>query len=147
MIRKPCCSRFSLHKFVHLKFFGPNSKTCTCEVRAARGRVSWGLTVLILFKNKKDVQKIVYCVPRCNPRTPPVPPRCPPPPMSPGASLVPPQLHPLSKKSLGHRQWRPTFSVFRSFDHPQAEADSNSSQDFHCFNCPGCRIFNLCEIH
>ena len=21
MIRKPCCSRFSLHKFVHLKFF------------------------------------------------------------------------------------------------------------------------------
>ena len=27
-------------------FFGPNSKTCTCKVRAARGRVSRGLTVL-----------------------------------------------------------------------------------------------------
>ena len=26
-------------------FFGPNSKTCTCKVRAARGRVSRGLTV------------------------------------------------------------------------------------------------------
>ena len=26
-------------------FFGPNSKTCTCEVRAAWGRVSRGLTV------------------------------------------------------------------------------------------------------
>ena len=26
-------------------FFGPNSKTCTCKVRAAQGRVSRGLTV------------------------------------------------------------------------------------------------------
>ena len=26
-------------------FFGPNSKRCSCEVRAAQGRVSWGLTV------------------------------------------------------------------------------------------------------
>ena len=42
-------SRFSLHKFVHLKFFGPYSKTCTCKVRAARGRVSQGLTVFIKF--------------------------------------------------------------------------------------------------
>ena len=46
MIRKPCCSRFSLYKFVHLKIFGPNSKTCTCEVRAAQGRESQDLTVL-----------------------------------------------------------------------------------------------------
>ena len=30
-------------------FFGPNSKTCTCEVRAAWGHVSRGLTVLTLF--------------------------------------------------------------------------------------------------
>ena len=32
--------------------FGPNSKTCTCKVRAAWGRVSWGLTVIYisLFK-------------------------------------------------------------------------------------------------
>ena len=29
--------------------FGPNSKTCTCEVRAVRGRVSQGLTVLPLY--------------------------------------------------------------------------------------------------
>ena len=27
-------------------FFGPNSKTCTCKVRAAWGRVSRGLTVV-----------------------------------------------------------------------------------------------------
>ena len=45
MIKKPCCSRFSLHKFVQLKFFGPNSKTCSNKVRAAWGRVSRGLTV------------------------------------------------------------------------------------------------------
>ena len=30
-------------------FFGPNSKTCTCEVRAARGRVSQGLTVFLFW--------------------------------------------------------------------------------------------------
>ena len=26
MIRKPCCSRFPLHKFVHLKFLDPIQK-------------------------------------------------------------------------------------------------------------------------
>ena len=31
-------------------FFGPNSKTCTCEVRAAWGRVSQGLTVVQFFR-------------------------------------------------------------------------------------------------
>ena len=34
-------------------FFGPNSKTCTCEVRAAQDRVSRGLTVFT--KNYKRV--------------------------------------------------------------------------------------------
>ena len=43
--KKPCCSRFSLHKFVQINFFGPNSKTCTCKVRVAWGRVSRGPTV------------------------------------------------------------------------------------------------------
>ena len=42
MIKKPCSSRFSLHKF---DIFGLNSKTSTYEVRAAWGRVSRGLTV------------------------------------------------------------------------------------------------------
>ena len=52
MIRKPCCSRFSLHKFVISNFFGHNSKTCICEVRLPRGRVSWGLTVTALLWSK-----------------------------------------------------------------------------------------------
>ena len=33
--------------------FGPNSKTCTCEVRAAWGRVSRGLTVVHFGQNQK----------------------------------------------------------------------------------------------
>ena len=40
MIRKPCCSRFQYINSFISNIFGPNSKTCTCEVRAA-----WGLTV------------------------------------------------------------------------------------------------------
>ena len=61
-LKNPCISRKCLSKFVLLKkrasqvtiyqktcisrFFGPYSKTCTVEVRAAWGRVSRGPTVL-----------------------------------------------------------------------------------------------------
>ena len=48
-------------------FFGPNSKTCTCEVRAAQGRVSRGLTVefklekiIGIWKHAGKVRKCLF---------------------------------------------------------------------------------------
>ena len=70
MIKKSCCSRFSLHKFIHLKFFRPNSKTCTCEVHAARGCVSRGLTVYIKIKGYDSLE----WPPTWDEEVPPVPP-------------------------------------------------------------------------
>ena len=46
MDQKTVLLKVSLHKFVHLKSFWTQLKTCTCEVRAAWGRVSRGLTVM-----------------------------------------------------------------------------------------------------
>ena len=52
-------------KFMQLKIcatfvtFGPNSKTCTCEVRAAWGRVSRGLTVV---KHVTVQDSLVVCI-------------------------------------------------------------------------------------
>ena len=54
MIRKPCYSRFSLHKSVHLKFFWTQFKNVhlrgPCSLRP---RVSRGLTVVLIlnFRN------------------------------------------------------------------------------------------------
>ena len=45
MIKKSCCSRFYYINSFSSSFFGPNSNSCTCKVRAAWGRVSRGLTV------------------------------------------------------------------------------------------------------
>ena len=42
-------------------FLGPNSKTCTCEVRAARSRVSRGLTVhMFNFAVHIQLQHSIY---------------------------------------------------------------------------------------
>ena len=40
-------------------FFGPNSKKCTCEVRAAQGHVSWGLTVH--YKHILKNRPVLFC--------------------------------------------------------------------------------------
>ena len=58
-IRKPCSSRFHFINSFISNSFGPNSKTCTCEVRAAWGRVSRGLTVLVV---KKTLQNFYQCM-------------------------------------------------------------------------------------
>ena len=43
--------------------FGPNSKTCTCEVRAAWGRVSRGLTVQVQYMKipSSEHEEIMMC--------------------------------------------------------------------------------------
>ena len=52
-----CSLRFSLHKFMHLKFFGPYSKACIFKVCAAWGRVSRGLTVYSSIQASMPSQK------------------------------------------------------------------------------------------
>ena len=53
-MKAKCSENRAAQGFYHINlfssnFFGPNSKTCTCEVRAAWGRVSRGLTVISNF--------------------------------------------------------------------------------------------------
>ena len=58
--KKLCSLRFSLHEFVHLKFFGPYSKTSIVKVRATWGRVSRGLTVLTKTASCLGLYEIDY---------------------------------------------------------------------------------------
>ena len=58
MIRKPCCSRFSLHKFVHLKFFWTQFKNVhlrgPCSLRSC---ISRPYCNLVDMKNVKEEVK------------------------------------------------------------------------------------------
>ena len=56
MIRKPCCSRFSLHKFVHLKYFWTQFKNVhlqgPCSLRPCISRPYCIQHVVYVIKNR-----------------------------------------------------------------------------------------------
>ena len=67
MIRKPCCSRFSLHKFVHLKFFWTQFNNVhlrgPCSLRPCISRPYCTnfnfLLKLVSFSSKQTLQSLV----------------------------------------------------------------------------------------
>ena len=65
MIRKPCCSRFSLHKFVHLKYFWTKFKNVHLRGPcSSRPCISRPYCTVILVGGQKELEfGINKCVP------------------------------------------------------------------------------------